>query len=184
MKIAMIDNYDSFTYNLIHYIEAMEYKIDVYKNDAIKLIDLQSYTHFLISPGFGSPKDSGICLDIIKYYSHQKKILGICLGHQCIAQVFDSTISPLSNPIHGKTSIITLKKSVLFKGLPVHLKVGRYHSLYVSSLGENLLPLAFSEDGILMALKHKVFDVYGVQFHPESILSEGGKTILQNFLSL
>ncbi|PAF48906.1 hypothetical protein BKH41_04570 [Helicobacter sp. 12S02232-10] len=184
MKIAMIDNYDSFTYNLVHYIEALDQKIDVFKNDGIALKDLDSYSHILISPGFGNPQDAKINMDLIKHYAASKKILGVCLGHQCIAEAYGGKISRLFAPVHGKASIINLLPCALFEGLGSSLMVGRYHSLYVSSLGEELIALAYDNDGVIMALKHKLYDVYGVQFHPESVLSDGGKKILENFLKL
>lgn len=186
-KVAIIDNYDSFTYNLAHYIEAIGYSFSVFLNDEItpKEIEiLEPFTHIIISPGPGSPKESKISMDVIKHYKEKKKILGVCLGHQCIAQAFGGKISRLKTPMHAKMSRILLKPCELFKDLPQNISVGRYHSLYVSSLPSELLAIAVDSEGILMALKHKNKAIYGVQFHPESALSEGGEIILKNFLNL
>ncbi|PAF41493.1 aminodeoxychorismate/anthranilate synthase component II [Helicobacter sp. 11S03491-1] len=184
MSIALIDNYDSFTYNLAHMIEMLGYTPDIYKSDQISLEKLRPYTHLIISPGFGNPKDAGISMETIKHYQTNKKILGVCLGHQCIAEVFGGKVSKLKMPIHGKASLIKIFPCPLFRGLPNEVKMGRYHSLHVSSLSSDLLPLGFSSDGILMALRHKDYEIYGVQFHPESILSTYGKELLKNFLDL
>ncbi|PAF45122.1 aminodeoxychorismate/anthranilate synthase component II [Helicobacter sp. 11S02596-1] len=184
MKIAMIDNYDSFTYNLVHYIEALDHSIDVFKNDAITLEALAPYSHILISPGFGSPKDAKISVGAIRHYAKSKKILGVCLGHQCIAEAFGGEVARLPEPIHGKACRIDLLPCALFAGLGTCLEVGRYHSLHVCSLGEELLGIAYDKNGVVMALKHRCYDIYGVQFHPESVLSFGGKKILENFLNL
>lgn len=187
VKVAIIDNYDSFTYNLVHYIEAMGYLVSVFLNDEItpnKIELLNPFTHLIISPGPGNPKDSKISIEAIRYYKEKKKILGVCLGHQCIAEAFGGKISRLKTPMHAKTSQILLKPCKLFKNLPQSISVGRYHSLYVSSLPSELFALAFDSEGILMALAHKTETIYGVQFHPESVLSEGGEIILRNFLEL
>ncbi|PAF46831.1 hypothetical protein BKH46_06350 [Helicobacter sp. 12S02634-8] len=183
-KIAMIDHYDSFTYNLVYYLHALSCSVDVFAYDTCTLSMLLPYSHIIIAPGFGHPKDAKGSLEAIRHYAPTKKILGVCLGHQCIGVVFGGEIARLTEPMHGKSSVIDLLPCPLFAGLGDRLEVGRYHSLYVASLGEELVPLAFDSAGIVMALKHRDHDVYGVQFHPESVLSRGGMELLANFLRL
>ncbi len=180
----MIDNYDSFTYNIVALLKKLGVKPIILKNDcSLQTIQNYQFTHLIISPGAGHPSGALVCLEAIRYFAPSKKILGICLGHQCIAHVFGGQIVPLKNPCHGKTQNILFKKNPLFLGLKQNIKVALYHSLYVNELG-NCDSLAFSSNGICMALKAKKYDCYGIQFHPESILQEKGKKIINNFLHL
>lgn len=186
-KVLIIDNYDSFTYTIAYYLKELniDYKIiknDKYKN--VKKLKKYNFTHLLISPGPNSPKQSKLSLKAIKYFKKTKKILGICLGHQCIAYVFGGKISKLKNPTHGKIKTINYKPNSLFKDIKSNFKICLYHSLYVKKISKKCEILAKSEDDIIMALKHKKYDIYGLQFHPESILSQNGKKILNNFLNL
>ncbi len=185
MRAVMIDNYDSFSHNVAYLLKELGLKLTILTNDCnIKDISKHSFEILVISPGPSHPLQSGICLEAIKHYAPHKKILGICLGHQCIAHVFGGEVIPLENPVHGKTSLITFDRAnPLFSGISSPLKVARYHSLHVSSLG-NCKALAYSDDGIIMALKANCYNTYGFQFHPESILQEQGKKLVSNFLAL
>ncbi|WP_330396843.1 aminodeoxychorismate/anthranilate synthase component II [Anaeromicrobium sediminis] len=184
----IIDNYDSFTYNLYQYVGEVNQNVKVYRNDEITIEELEkmNITHIIISPGPGFPKDSGISMEVIKRFGKHIPILGVCLGHQGIGEVFGGRIVHGKNIIHGKTSIIDHNEKDLFKGLENPLKVTRYHSLVVDSgfVPDELVITARSCDGEIMALKHRKYPIYGVQFHPESIATHGGKDILNNFLKL
>ncbi|EGK8084673.1 aminodeoxychorismate/anthranilate synthase component II [Campylobacter lari] len=187
MRVLIIDNYDSFTYTIAFYLKELNIAYKIIKNDKFKnpkKLKKYDFTHLLISPGPNSPKESKLSLKAIKYFKKDKKILGICLGYQCIAHVFGGKISKLPNPTHGKVKTIKFKPSPLFKNLEQNFKICLYHSLYVSHIGKKCEILAQSEDNIIMALKHKKYDIYGVQFHPEAILSQNGKKLLKNFLAL
>lgn len=184
MKVLIIDNYDSFTYTIAYYLKELNVKYKVIKNDKyknVKKLEKYNFTHLIISPGPNSPKESKLSMDAIKYFAKTKKILGICLGHQCIAEVFGSKVEQLSTPIHGKVRQIHFKDSKIFKGLKNNFNICLYHSLHVSKISKKCKILAQSEDSIIMALKHKKYKVYGIQFHPESVLSQNGKKILKNF---
>lgn len=186
--ILIIDNYDSFTYNLAQYVGELGHKPKVARNNQISLQEIQhlSPTHIIISPGPGHPKDSGISLEIIKNLSSRTPILGVCLGHQTIGYMYGSKITQLSKPIHGKTSKIYHNKKDLFLGLPNPFIATRYHSLVVSNINipDELEITAQTSHGLIMAFKHKKNTmVRGIQFHPESLWTSYGKTIINNFLS-
>ncbi len=187
-KILILDNYDSFTYNLVHYVEANpNFEADVFRNDEITLEEVGNYNTIILSPGPGLPKDAGILKAVIEKYAPTKKILGVCLGMQAIGEVFGGTLTNLEEVYHGIATPITIldKNDLLFKGLPNSFNIGRYHSWVVANDGfpEVLNITSIEENGQIMSLKHKDFDVYGVQFHPESILTEHGKEMINNFLA-
>lgn len=185
--MILIDNYDSFTYNIVQYLGELGVYLQIYKNDEITVHELKEkdFSSVIISPGPGNPKTAGISCDVIKAFYKTKKILGVCLGHQCIAECFGGQIVKSLNPTHGKVSeIFQAKDDKIFSTVPKHFLVTRYHSLIVDSetLPDCIEPLAFTTDGILMAIKLKEYPVYGVQFHPEAILTEYGKVLLKNFI--
>jgi len=185
--IAVIDNYDSFTYNLVQYLGEMGAKLRVFRNDSITVTDLKALapTHLLISPGPGVPDDSGVSLAAIRELGPTVPTLGVCLGHQAIGAVFGGRIERAPELMHGKTSAINHSGTDLFQDLPNPFTATRYHSLIVGEpLPACLHKQASTNDGVLMAMRHREYPIYGVQFHPESILTEGGKTLLRNFLSL
>lgn len=183
-KVLIIDNYDSFTYNIVYLLEALNIKPTIIPNDTpLAHISTLYFSHLIISPGPSHPLESGVCLEAIRYFAHTKKILGICLGHQCIAQAFGGEVVPLKQPCHAKSAALHFRANPLFKGVRQGIQVALYHSLHVSKLGE-CEALGYSDLGVLMVLKAKGYDTYGVQFHPESILQEQGKKIMQNFLAL
>lgn len=186
-KILVFDNYDSFTYNLVQMIERItDQKIDVYRNDEISLEEIEKYDKIILSPGPGIPEEAGILLDLIKKYAPTKSILGVCLGQQAIAEAFGGNLINLSEIYHGvATSSKTTRENVkLFRNLPEEIEVGRYHSWAVNNenFPEELEITAVDNDGMIMALQHKTYDVHGVQFHPESILTPEGDVIIRNFL--
>lgn len=186
-KILVFDNYDSFTYNLVQMIERItDQKVDVYRNDEISLEEIEKYDKIILSPGPGIPEEAGILLDLIKKYASTKSILGVCLGQQAIAEAFGGNLINLSEIFHGvATSSKTTRENVkLFRNLPVEIEVGRYHSWAVNNenFPEELEITAVDNDGMIMALQHKTYDVHGVQFHPESILTPEGDVIIRNFL--
>ena len=186
MKILVFDNYDSFTYNLVHLVEKiMHQKVDVFRNDQLPLEKVNDYDKIILSPGPGIPNEAGLLLPLIKEYAASKSILGVCLGHHAIGQAFGGTLVNLSTVYHGVATPIKLSGDKnLFEGLPEELEVGRYHSWVVSNEGfpEDLEITATDANGFIMALQHKTFDVRGVQFHPESVLTPQGETILRNWL--
>jgi anthranilate synthase/aminodeoxychorismate synthase-like glutamine amidotransferase len=185
--IILIDNYDSFTYNVYQYLSELGEEVKVYRNDKItsEEINALSPEALIISPGPGYPKDAGNTLDIINETYKQIPILGICLGHQSIGQVFGSNIVKAKKVMHGKTSNIEHNNDALFKGIESPTKVMRYHSLVIRDMGTELLSLATSvDDGEIMAIKHIKYPVYGIQFHPESIFTPEGKKLLSNFLDI
>ena len=187
MKILVFDNYDSFTYNLVHQIKALGYHdVDVIRNDRIALDEVEVYDKIFLSPGPGIPSESGLLLPLIKRFASSKSIFGVCLGHQAIAEAFGAKLVNLENVYHGVDSSIEITSDdYIFNRLPSKLKVGRYHSWIVSNerLPDEIQITAVDEDGEIMALKHRTYDVHGVQFHPESVLTPQGIDIVKNFLS-
>lgn len=185
--MILIDNYDSFTYNIVQYLEELGIQPKIYENDKITIEELKKikFNSLIISPGAGTPDTAGISMQVINEFYKTKKILGICLGHQCIAQFFGGKVIKSLNPTHGKTSQIFFKqKSKLFKDIPEGFNATRYHSLIVENLPECLKATAQTKDNIIMALEHQKLPIYGVQFHPEAILTEYGHKILENFINL
>ncbi len=186
--ILMIDNYDSFTYNLVQYLGDLGCKIKVFRNDEISLSQISKlkFDRIVISPGPGRPESAGISNDLIREYAGKKPILGVCLGHQCIGYVYGGKIVGARFLMHGKTSLIYHNGRAIFKGLSNPFSATRYHSLVVEkkTLPDVLEITAWSDDGEIMGLEHKKYKVYGVQFHPESILTFDGKNILKNFLEI
>ena len=188
MKILLIDNYDSFTFNLYHYISVYAKDVYVIRNDKInpKEILKRKYKKIVISPGPGNPSQAGNCLDIVKKLHKKIPILGVCLGHQIIGQSFGSKIVQAKELVHGKTSKIISKKLGILRNLPKSFEATRYHSLIIDkkSLSKDLDITAESKDGLIMAVQHKKYDVHGVQFHPESIKTKVGIKILKNFIRI
>ena len=191
MKILIFDNYDSFTYNLVHVVEKIIHgKVDVYRNDKISIEKMNDYDKIILSPGPGLPAESGLLLPLIKEYASSKSILGVCLGHQAIAESFGGNLINLTTVYHGVATKIkvngerTLFENDLFQSLPSELEVGRYHSWIVNkeNFPADLEITAEDENGLIMALRHKTYDVQGVQFHPESVLTPMGEKIMENWL--
>ncbi|ROI14748.1 anthranilate synthase component II [Epilithonimonas hominis] len=186
MKILVFDNYDSFTYNLVQIIEQIVgEKVDVYRNDQIPLEDIEKYDKIILSPGPGIPEEAGILLDVIKKYAPTKSIFGVCLGQQAIAEAFGGSLINLSEIYHGvATEATQTKEHKIFNNLPENLEVGRYHSWAVNpdDFPAELEITSIDKNGMIMSLKHKIYDVHAVQYHPESILTPDGKQILENFL--
>lgn len=186
MKILVFDNYDSFTYNLVHLVEKITHgKVDVFRNDEIPLEKVKDYDKIILSPGPGIPEEAGLLLPLIKEYAASKSILGVCLGHQAIGESFGGKLVNLSTVYHGVAMPCRfIKDTPLFKGLPQTIDVGRYHSWVVSdeNFPEELEITAVDEHNYIMALQHKNLDVQGVQFHPESVLTPLGETILRNWI--
>ncbi len=185
MKIVIIDNYDSFTYNLSHLIKEIGAEVTVIRNNQFTLNQLERFDKIVLSPGPGIPSEAGLLLDVIKTYKGRKPILGVCLGHQAIGEVFGGTLKNLSDVFHGvATDGTQFSNDYIFDSLPKRITMGRYHSWVVSR--ENfptcLEVTAVSDEGQIMALKHKNYDIHGIQFHPESVLTPEGKTILRNFI--
>jgi anthranilate synthase component 2 len=188
MKILVFDNYDSFTYNLVHLVEKItNEKVEVYRNDEISLEKVNDYDKIILSPGPGIPSEAGLLLPLIRQYAATKSILGVCLGHQAIGEAFGGTLTNLSKVYHGVATPINIinKTSNILKGLPGTIEVGRYHSWIVNDkdLPADLEITARDDNGYIMALQHKTYDVQGVQFHPESVLTPDGETILRNWLT-
>ena len=187
MKILLIDNYDSFTFNLYHYLSSLKTKVDVVRNDKItpKEIIKKKYNKIVISPGPGNPNQSGNCLKILKTLYKDFPFLGVCLGHQIIGQVFGSKIIQAKKLMHGKTSKIKSRQIGILKNLPRSFEATRYHSLIIDkkSLSENLEITAETDDGLIMGIQHKKYNIHGVQFHPESIKTKLGIKILKNFVN-
>jgi len=184
-KILVIDNYDSFTYNLVHYLEEFHCDITVKRNDKLQLKDVKTFDKILLSPGPGLPNEAGLLKDIIKTYASTKSILGVCLGLQAIAEVFGGSLINLDTVYHGIASPIKLvaKDDVLYRNIPESLEVGRYHSWVVSpDLPSDLIVTSVDLSDHIMSVKHKSLDVRGVQYHPESILTPQGKAILKNWV--
>lgn len=186
MKIIIIDNYNSFVYNLSHLIKEFGVEVTVKRNDQFKLEDIEDFDKILLSPGPGIPEEAGLLMDVIRTYAGKKPILGVCLGEQAIGEVFGGKLTNLDDVFHGIQSQIKLTVSdYLFEGLPSKIQVGRYHSWIVdkNSLPDCLEVTAVSEEGYIMALRHKTLDIRGVQFHPESVLTPDGKQILYNWIN-
>ena len=187
MKIVIIDNYDSFTYNLSHLVKELGAEVTVVRNDQFRLEQIEAYSKIILSPGPGIPSEAGLLLDVIRTYAGRKPILGVCLGHQAIGEVFGAQLENLSDVFHGVATPCRLSGSdPLFFGLPDTITVGRYHSWVVSRQGlpDCLEVTAVSDEGQIMALRHREFNVRGIQFHPESVLTPDGKRIIQNWLFL
>ena len=186
MKIILIDNYDSFTFNLYHYISSFNISVEVFRNDKIteKEILKKKFSKIVISPGPGNPNQSGNCIKIVKSLYKKVPILGVCLGHQIIGQVFGSKIIQAKILVHGKTSKIFSKKIGILKNLPKTFEATRYHSLIIDkkTLSKNLSITAETKNGVIMGIQHKNYNVHGVQFHPESIKTKYGLKILKNFI--
>ena len=187
MKIVIIDNYDSFTYNLSHLVKELGAEVTVYRNDQFELKDLEPFSKIILSPGPGIPSEAGLLLDVIKTYAGKKPILGVCLGHQAIGEAFGGKLENLSDVFHGvATPCHKVTEDPIFSGISKDFTVGRYHSWVVSKEGfpECLEVTAESDEGQIMALRHKTLNIRGIQFHPESVLTPDGKKMLQNWMFL
>jgi anthranilate synthase component 2 len=188
IKIAMIDNYDSFTYNLVFYLKKITgMPVQVFRNDRFRLSDLEEFSHLILSPGPGLPQESGALLDVIKAYVERRSILGICLGHQALAEVAGGKLRQLSTVFHGKSSRVRIiHPDPIFRHLPEEFSAGRYHSWVIDkgALPKRIRVLALSEDGEIMAIRYKDRPVWGLQFHPESVLTPEGIRILENWIHL
>ncbi len=196
MKILVFDNYDSFTYNLVHLVEKITHsRVDVFRNDELPLENVKGYDKIILSPGPGIPTEAGLLLPLIKEYAASKSILGVCLGHQAIGEAFGGTLKNLSNVYHGVATPIMLEndnelpdskksRNTLFHGLPNEIEVGRYHSWVISddNFPKDLVITARDAQQYIMALQHRTYDVQGVQFHPESVLTPDGEIIIRNWL--
>ena len=184
MKVLVIDNYDSFTYNLVHYLEDLNCEVTVKRNDQLTLEEVGAFEKIVLSPGPGIPDEAGLLKEIIATYAPTKSIFGVCLGQQAIGEVFGGTLVNLEEVYHGiATKINITKEDILFKDMPTEIEVGRYHSWVVdASLPEVLEATSVDENGQVMSLRHKKYDVCAVQFHPESVLTPEGKKILENWL--
>ena len=187
MKIVIIDNYDSFTYNLSHLVKELGAEVTVVRNDQFELADLEQYSKIILSPGPGIPSEAGLLLDVIRTYAGKKPILGVCLGHQAIGEVFGAKLENLSDVFHGvATPCHIIADDPIFSGIPRDITIGRYHSWVVSreDLPNCLEITAVSDEGQIMALRHRELNIRGIQFHPESVLTPNGKKMLQNWLFL
>ena len=185
-KIAVIDNYDSFTFNLVHYLKDLDCEVTVLRNDKFDLDDIEYYEKILLSPGPGIPDEAGLLNSVIKRYASTKSILGVCLGQQAIGDVFGGALTNLKEVFHGvQTNItVTVEDEILFNNIEKSLQVGRYHSWVVdNNLPDCLQATSIDDNGQIMSLRHKKYDVKGVQFHPESILTPNGKQILKNWIN-
>jgi anthranilate synthase/aminodeoxychorismate synthase-like glutamine amidotransferase len=186
MGVVVIDNYDSFTYNLVQYLGELGAEVTVFRNDQVTLAELEALhpSHIVISPGPGTPEDGGISNEVIRRFAPLTPILGVCLGHQCIGHVFGGKVGRAPRLMHGKTSLIYHTGQGIFNGIPSPFEATRYHSLIVQEpLPPELEMLAFTSEGEIMALRHRRYPTVGVQFHPESILTQHGKQLLRNFLA-
>lgn len=184
---VVIDNYDSFTYNLVHLIKELGADVTVVRNNQFNLEDLNAYDRILLSPGPGIPSEAELLLEVIKHYAGVKPILGVCLGHQAIGEVFGAKLRNLSDVFHGVTTEITqIIDTPLFAGVPKQFPVGRYHSWVIerTNFPNCLEIIAESKEGLIMALRHKTHNIYGIQFHPESVLTPDGRTIIANWLHI
>ena len=187
MKIVIVDNYDSFTYNLSHLVKELGAEVTVVRNDQFELADLEPYSKIILSPGPGIPSEAGLLLDVIRTYAGTKPILGVCLGHQAIGEVFGGKLENLSDVFHGvATPCHIIADDPIFSGIERDITIGRYHSWVVSNenFPDCLEITAVSDEGQVMALRHKALNVRGIQFHPESVLTPDGKKMLQNWLFL
>jgi len=187
MKILLIDNYDSFTFNLFHYISSLKISVDVFRNDKITVKEIlkKKYNKIVISPGPGNPNQAGNCIKIVRSLYKKIPILGVCLGHQVIGQVFGSKIVQANKLMHGKTSLIISKKIGILKNAPKKFEATRYHSLIIDkkTISKDLVITAETSEGIIMGIKHKKYNIHGVQFHPESIKTPIGIKLLKNFIN-
>ena len=186
MKIVIIDNYDSFTYNLSHLVKALGAEVTVFRNDQFEMPWLEAFDKIILSPGPGIPSETGLLLDVIRSYAGRKPILGVCLGHQAIGEVFGGTLRNLSDVYHGvATPVDVTTDDYLFEGLPKTFEVGRYHSWVVDTEGlpDCLEVTSVSQEGFIMSLRHREFDIRGIQYHPESVLTPAGETIVKNWLN-
>lgn len=186
MKIVIIDNYDSFTYNLRHLVKELGAEVTVLRNDKFRLEELGTFDKILLSPGPGIPEEAGLLLDVIRMYAGKKPILGVCLGEQAIGQVFGAKLTNLSHVLHGLQSPAEIvSDDYIFKGLPRNIPVGHYHSWVVDTDGfpDTLEVTAISKEGYIMALRHREADIRGIQFHPESVLTPDGKQLIKNWLN-
>ena len=187
MKIVIIDNYDSFTYNLAHLVKELGAEVTVFRNDQFQLSELDRFDKIILSPGPGIPSEAGLLIDVIKKYAGRKPMLGFCLGHQAIGEAFGAKLTNLSEVYHGVATPCTqFGNDPIFEGLPKRIEIGRYHSWVVDKSGfpDCLDITAVSDDGQIMGLKHKNYDIRGIQFHPESVLTPDGKKMIQNWLEL
>lgn len=187
MKIVIIDNYDSFTYNLSHLVKELGADVTVYRNDQFQLSQLEKFDKIILSPGPGIPSEAGLLLDVIRTYAGKKPMLGVCLGHQAIGEVFGGKLTNLSTVFHGvATEGTNLHNDPIFDGIAERLTMGRYHSWVVDTEGfpECLEITAVSDEGQVMALRHREYNIHGIQFHPESVLTPDGATMLRNWLAL
>ena len=185
-RVLVIDNYDSFTYNLVHYLEDLDCEVTVKRNDKLTLEEVDAFDKIVLSPGPGIPDEAGLLKAIIEKYAPTKSILGVCLGQQAIGEVFGGELENLDTVFHGVATNVTLSvdNEILFEGLDNTFEVGRYHSWVVSTnLPDSLEATSFDENGQIMSLRHKVYDVKGVQYHPESVLTPNGKQILKNWVN-
>jgi len=185
MKIVIIDNYDSFTYNLSHLVKELGAKVTVYRNDQFKMEQLEEFDKIILSPGPGIPCEAGFLLDVIKVYAGKKPILGVCLGHQAIGESFGGKLTNIGEVVHGVATPSTITvRDYIFEGLPDNIEIGRYHSWVVDKEGfpECLEITSVSDEGFVMSLRHKEYDIRGIQYHPESVLTPDGKTIIGNWL--
>ena len=187
MRIVIIDNYDSFTYNLAHLVKSLGAEVTVLRNDCFALEELEAFDKIILSPGPGIPSEAGQLLDVIRTYAGRKPMLGVCLGHQAIGEVFGATLENLSDVFHGvATEGRQFGVDPIFRGLPERIVMGRYHSWVVSREGfpDSLEITAVSDEGQIMALRHRKFDIHGIQFHPESVLTPDGAALLRNWLNI
>lgn len=185
MKTVIIDNYDSFTFNLYHLVREIGADVTVIRNDRFKIEELETYDKIILSPGPGIPEEAGLLTEVIRHYAGRKPILGVCLGHQAIGEVFGAKLTNLAEVFHGvQTPCFLTAEDYILNGLPREFPVGRYHSWVVSDkdLPSCLEVTAVSAEGQIMALRHREYDIHGIQFHPESILTPDGRTIMSNFL--
>ncbi|WP_278035331.1 anthranilate synthase component II [Flavobacterium nitratireducens] len=185
-KILVIDNYDSFTYNLVHYLEDLNCAVTVYRNDEFELEDVAQFDKILLSPGPGIPDEAGLLKPVIEKYGPTKSIFGVCLGQQAIGEVYGGTLSNLDKVYHGVATTVktVVDDEITFQGLEKEFEVGRYHSWVVdATLPDSLEATSFDENGQVMSLRHKTYDVRGVQFHPESVLTPNGKKMLENWVN-
>lgn len=193
VKLVLIDNYDSFTYNIVHYLGILNHQVDVIKNDSplLESLDSLDYTHIILSPGPGSPLDSGLTMEAINSLHKKRPILGVCLGHQCLGHFFGGRVVAAKQVMHGKASIMCHDETVLFTGLPKQFKVIRYHSLVIDpdTMPAELKITGWTTDpqgnmDTIMAIQHRDYPIFGVQYHPEAILTEYGLEIFQNFIEV
>ena len=185
MKVVIIDNYDSFTYNLAHLVKELGADVTVFHNDQFQLPELECFDKIILSPGPGIPSEAGLLMDVIRKYAGRKPMLGVCLGHQAIGEAFGAKLTNLSEVYHGVATPCTqFGNDVIFDGLDKHIEIGRYHSWVVDRSGfpDCLDVTAVSDDGCIMGLKHKNYDIHGIQFHPESVLTPDGKKMVRNWL--